>query len=105
MSASARQPAQEGAAAEHCYHCGLPVPPEAQVSAPVEEIERPFCCTGCKSVCEAIYAAGMEGFYQRTPDGEIFGPPPGPVSSSRTTYSPAVSRIFSEFDIAYLPGS
>jgi len=76
MSASARQPAQEGAAAEHCYHCGLPVPPEARVSASVEEVERPFCCTGCKSVCEAIYAAGMEGFYQRTPDGEIFGPPP-----------------------------
>ena len=52
------------------------MPPQARVSARVEETERPFCCTGCKSVCEAIYAAGMQGFYQRTPDGEIFGPPP-----------------------------
>mgnify|MGYP002398041710 CR=1 FL=1 len=40
--------------------------------------ERKFCCTGCKSVCEAIYAAGLEGFYRRTPEGEVFGPPPEP---------------------------
>ncbi len=39
-------------------------------------IERGFCCTGCRSVCEAIHAAGLQGFYQRTPDGEVFGPPP-----------------------------
>ncbi|MCP4993806.1 MAG: heavy metal translocating P-type ATPase, partial [Gammaproteobacteria bacterium] len=35
-----------------------------------------FCCTGCKSVCEAIYAAGLEGFYQRTLEGEQLAPPP-----------------------------
>ncbi len=29
-------------------------------------------------MCEAIYAAGLEGFYRRTPEGEIFGPPPEP---------------------------
>ncbi|MBS1202837.1 MAG: copper-translocating P-type ATPase, partial [Chromatiaceae bacterium] len=38
--------------------------------------ERDFCCTGCKSVCEAIYAAGLDGFYRRTPEGEPLGPPP-----------------------------
>jgi Cu2+-exporting ATPase len=27
-------------------------------------------------VCEAIYAAGLEGFYRRTPEGEPLGPPP-----------------------------
>jgi Cu2+-exporting ATPase len=27
-------------------------------------------------VCEAIFAAGLEGFYKRTPEGEILGPPP-----------------------------
>ncbi len=40
--------------------------------------ERVFCCTGCKSVCEAIFAAGLDGFYRRTPEGEVFGPPPEP---------------------------
>ena len=40
--------------------------------------ERAFCCTGCRAVCEAIYAAGLEGFYRRTPEGEPLGPPPEP---------------------------
>lgn len=40
--------------------------------------ERHFCCTGCRAVCEAIYAAGLEGFYRRTPEGEPLGPPPEP---------------------------
>jgi Cu2+-exporting ATPase len=82
VSASAQQPVDEqttagtAVAEERCFHCGLPVPSEARVTTRVEETERPFCCTGCKSVCEAIHAAGMAGFYRRTPDGEIFGPPP-----------------------------
>lgn len=46
--------------------------------APIQGRERVFCCTGCKSVCEAIHAAGLEGFYQRTPEGEVLGPPPEP---------------------------
>jgi Cu2+-exporting ATPase len=46
------------------------------VRATVAGDERDFCCIGCKSVCEAIHAAGLEGFYRRTPDGEPLGPPP-----------------------------
>ena len=65
-------------ARERCYHCGLPVAPEARVASRVAGAERAFCCTGCKSVCDAIHAAGLEGFYQRTPEGEVFGPPPEP---------------------------
>jgi P-type Cu2+ transporter len=38
--------------------------------------QRDFCCTGCRAVCEAIYAAGLEGFYRRAPEGEPLGPPP-----------------------------
>ncbi len=59
-----------------CFHCSLPVPPEAAVSGPIQGAERQFCCSGCKAVCEAIYAAGLEGFYQRTPEGEVLAPPP-----------------------------
>ena len=35
-----------------------------------------FCCYGCKTVCETIYGAGMDGFYRRTPEGETLQPPP-----------------------------
>jgi len=65
-------------AGARCYHCGLPVAPKARVASRVAGAERGFCCTGCKSVCEAIHAAGLDGFYQRTPDGEVLGPPPEP---------------------------
>jgi Cu2+-exporting ATPase len=61
-----------------CFHCGLPVDGSQPVVACVAGRERHFCCTGCKSVCEAIYAAGLDGFYRRTPEGEVLGPPPEP---------------------------
>ena len=61
-----------------CFHCGLPVTPKSQVLGLPGGVEHAFCCTGCKSVCEAIFAAGLDGFYRRTPEGEVFGPPPEP---------------------------
>ena len=60
-----------------CFHCGLPLP-EQDFTADIDGQPRHFCCFGCQSVCEAIYAAGMEGFYQRTPEGALLEPPPPP---------------------------
>ncbi len=74
MTEAAQIPVDD--AGERCYHCGLPVPVQARITADIDTQARAFCCNGCKSVCEAIYAAGLYGFYQRTPDGEILGPPP-----------------------------
>ena len=59
-----------------CFHCSLPVPPHDDVVAEIQGIPQHFCCTGCKSVCQAIYDAGLEGFYQRTPEGACLAPPP-----------------------------
>ncbi|MCB1760685.1 MAG: heavy metal translocating P-type ATPase [Gammaproteobacteria bacterium] len=69
------EPAAQGAA-EHCFHCSLPVVAVERVEANIAGEPRAFCCNGCRSVCEAIHAAGLEGFYQRTPDGTPLGPPP-----------------------------
>jgi Cu2+-exporting ATPase len=66
------------APAPRCFHCGLPAPDAVRVEADVAGARRAFCCGGCKAVCEAIHAAGLEGFYRRTPEGEILGPPPEP---------------------------
>ncbi|MEW8013962.1 MAG: heavy metal translocating P-type ATPase, partial [Candidatus Sedimenticola endophacoides] len=65
-------PAAEGC----CYHCSLPVDPAEEIHAEIEGEPRGFCCIGCKSVCEAIYAAGLQGFYLRTPEGTPLAPPP-----------------------------
>ncbi|NBC13979.1 MAG: heavy metal translocating P-type ATPase [Gammaproteobacteria bacterium] len=66
----------EQPAPEPCYHCGLPA--EAGVSAEVDGGLRHFCCQGCRAVCEAIHDAGLQGFYRRTPEGQLLGPPPEP---------------------------
>lgn len=59
-----------------CFHCGLPLPPKDDFSAEIAGEKRPFCCIGCREVCRAIYDAGLEGFYQRTPEGSLLAPPP-----------------------------
>ncbi len=59
-----------------CFHCSLPIPHDAQFHARLEDAERDFCCFGCQSVCSAIYEAGLQGYYQRTPDGVLLAPPP-----------------------------
>lgn len=59
-----------------CYHCGLVVPAAAPVTAELGGQLRAFCCHGCRSVCETIFAAGLQSFYQKTPTGELLAPPP-----------------------------
>ena len=61
---------------ETCDHCHLPLPEGEKITATINDKEMQFCCYACKTVCETIYGAGMEGFYQRTPDNETLQPPP-----------------------------
>ena len=61
-----------------CFHCGLPVPDGTRFVADIDGASRAFCCLGCQSVCKIIYDSGLEGFYQRTPDGQLLAPPPKP---------------------------
>ena len=61
-----------------CFHCGLPVDDNNRVEKTIQDTSRQFCCHGCSSVCEMIYDSGLEGFYQRTPDGQLLAPPPEP---------------------------
>lgn len=68
----------EHSATGGCFHCGLPLPPDEEYLEEIDGEPRRFCCIGCQSVCRVIYDAGLEGFYQRTPDGTLLGPPPEP---------------------------
>lgn len=63
---------------ENCFHCGLPVAESTHFQAEIDQQERHFCCLGCQSVCQMIYDSGMQGFYQRTPEGQLLAPPPEP---------------------------
>ncbi|MCW9047674.1 MAG: heavy metal translocating P-type ATPase [Gammaproteobacteria bacterium] len=66
-----------------CFHCGLPVNDNNRVEKIIQQTPRQFCCHGCSSVCEMIYESGLEGFYQRTPDGQLLAPPPEPPQETQ----------------------
>lgn len=93
---SQRSTAPAESALERCFHCGLPVAEGTRERATVAGGERAFCCTGCKSVCEAIFAAGLEGYYRRTPEGEVFGPPPEPPKDLALFDLDAVQEEFTD---------
>ncbi len=76
VPALAGDPGARAGAAHGCFHCGLPLTPGAVVAGPIEGEPHEFCCTGCRAVCEAIHAAGLEGFYRRTSADEPLAPPP-----------------------------
>jgi len=62
-----------------CFHCGLQIGSDADYHCELVSKKQNFCCFACQSVCEAIYDAGLEGYYQRTPEGRLLAPPPTPT--------------------------
>ncbi len=46
-----------------CYHCGLPVPDEVDLTVDIEGEPRPMCCMGCQAVATAIVENGLEQYY------------------------------------------
>ncbi|MEK7990628.1 MAG: heavy metal translocating P-type ATPase [Thiotrichaceae bacterium] len=48
----------------HCYHCGLPVPENADFTVKIQGQQRAMCCAGCQAVAQSIMDAGLEDFYQ-----------------------------------------
>lgn len=61
-----------------CFHCGLEIPADVSFHSELDGSQRDFCCFACQSVCLAIYEAGLQGYYQRTPEGLLMAPPPTP---------------------------
>ena len=63
-------------ASDSCFHCGLPVPENIKFEQNIAGTTQSFCCPACQMVCTAIYDAGLDGFYQRTPKDALLAPPP-----------------------------
>jgi len=49
---------------EPCYHCGLPVPDDADYRVEIDGRPREMCCHGCQAVAQAIVDGGLASFYQ-----------------------------------------
>jgi len=59
-----------------CFHCAQPLVSGNIWQRQIDGAPRQFCCPACEAVCIAIFDGGLQGFYQRTPDGISLAPPP-----------------------------
>lgn len=61
-----------------CYHCGLPVPDNLDLTVTINGQVQPMCCPGCQAVAQAIVEAGLQNFYtyrtNKAPTGQELVP-------------------------------
>ena len=50
--------------AEACYHCGLPLPAQADYLVSIDGQARRMCCAGCQAVAQAIVGNGLADYYR-----------------------------------------
>ncbi len=51
---------------EHdCYHCGLPIPADVELSVDIDGTPHRMCCTGCQAVARSIVGSGLIDYYTR----------------------------------------
>ena len=48
-----------------CYHCGLPVPSQAQYFVGVDGEQQRMCCAGCEAAARLIVDNGLSDYYRR----------------------------------------
>jgi Cu2+-exporting ATPase len=63
----------------------LPVELPGTFALTVAGNKHEFCCFGCQSVCLSIHNAGLQRFYQKTPEGAFLAPPPD-ISEELSSY-------------------
>ena len=88
--------------AQHCFHCGLPVPEGADYRVAVDGVSRPMCCHGCQAVAQAIVDGGLTSFYQHreTPSRRPEDLVPEALRRFELYDQPALQQSFVQADTA-----
>ena len=47
-----------------CYHCGLPIPADVDLTVTIDGQPRAMCCAGCEVVAQAIVANHLQEYYR-----------------------------------------
>jgi Cu2+-exporting ATPase len=47
-----------------CYHCGLPIPDDVDLSVTIGSEPRAMCCFGCQAVAQSIVDNGLADYYR-----------------------------------------
>ena len=53
-----------GMPASSCYHCGLPIADDVDLSVRIGGETRAMCCYGCQAVAQSIVDNGLEDYYR-----------------------------------------
>jgi P-type Cu2+ transporter len=48
----------------NCFHCGLEIPQEVDLSVEIDNQPRQMCCAGCQAVAQAIVENNLTDFYR-----------------------------------------
>lgn len=78
---------------DRCFHCGLALPKNQTFTQAIAGRTRQFCCPACQAVCQAIFEAGLEGFYERAPEGALA--PPSTTANDLALYD--LDEVQAEF--------
>lgn len=81
-----------------CFHCGLPVPKNMNLTVCYRQQEMAVCCAGCQAVAQSIIDAGLDNYYrQRTAQAEKAALPPPELLEQLKLYDlPEVQQGFVE---------
>ena len=83
-----------------CFHCGLPVPPNADYRVEIDGSPRAMCCHGCQAVAQAIVDGGLTSFYshRESPSRKPEDLVPEALRRFELYDQPALQRSFVESD-------
>ena len=72
---------------KHCFHCGLSVPHDFNLTIHIDDRDEPVCCAGCQAVAQGIIDAGLARYYtQRTADAPKSELPPQEILDQLKLY-------------------
>lgn len=72
---------------KHCFHCGLSVPHDFNLTIHIDNRDEPVCCAGCQAVAQGIIDAGLARYYtQRTADAPKSELPPQEILDQLKLY-------------------
>ena len=81
-----------------CFHCGLPVPANADFPIAYQNQTHPTCCAGCQAVAQSIISAGLDSYYRNrtAPAGQAELPPPEIMAQMKLYDLPEIQAEFVE---------
>jgi len=87
-----------------CYHCGLPVPDNLDLSVTINRESQPMCCLGCQAVAQAIVDAKLQDFYTYRTKKSPTGQPliPEFLRQTKVYDNPAVQQQLVRYETAKL---